>query len=343
MTIVERLQATGIRRLGSPQTGFRYRRPNGGRASREDLSRIRTLVLPPAWTEVWISASPASAVQAIGKDRAGRWQYRYSEKQTRLREERKRKRLLKFLDSLPGLRAQVARDLHGRTLTRERVFAAMVQLMLRGFLRPGSEVYARDNGTYGLATLRSRHVAVRGRLVVLAYPGKGKKVQVREIEDAAAAAVVAALLRIPGSRVFRYSGSDGAWNDVRRRHVNDYIRGIAGERFTAKDFRTWAGTLFGACALARQGLPEPVSARSLRRRVLAAMRETSTLLGNTPAVCRASYVCPAVIAAFEQGRMLRRPPDLEKLMRASPGVLSSTERRLSHLIRNETRPTPRRK
>ncbi len=338
-TIVQRLQATGIRRVGSARTGFHYRRADGGKPSLEDLSRIRALVLPPAWTDVWISASPSSAVQAIGKDRAGRWQYRYSERQTRIREERKRRRLLRLLAALPALRARVAHDLRGRGLTRERVLAAMVQLLLRGFLRPGSEAYARDNGTYGLATLRSRHVAVRGRRMTLTYPGKGKKLQVREIGDAAVAAVVAALLRVRGSRVFRCPGPEGTWSDVRRRHVNDYIREIAGARFTAKDFRTWAGTLLGACALARLGFPEPASAAALRRRVRDAMRETSTLLGNTPAVCRASYVCPAVIAAFEKGRLLASPPALDKLVGGAPRILAPAERRLARLIRSEPSPS----
>jgi DNA topoisomerase I len=336
MTIVQRLQANGIRRLSSSGNGFRYRRSEGGRVSAEDLARIRALVLPPGWTDVWISASPASAVQAIGKDRAGRWQYRYSEKQTRIREKRKRRRLLALLAALPAVRGRVARDLRGQDLSRERVLAAMVQLLLRGFLRPGSEAYARDNGTYGLATLRSRHVAVRGRRITLTYPGKGKKLQTREIEDAAVARVIAALLRVPGYRVFRCPGSNGAWTNVRRRHVNDYIREIAGARFSAKDFRTWAGTLLGGCALARLGFPEPVSAAALRRRVREAMRETSSLLGNTPAVCRASYVCPSVIAAFEKGRLLPRPPALEKLVRGSPGLLATTERRLARLIREES-------
>ena len=337
MTIVERLQANGIRRLGSPRAGFRYRRSGGGKPSRDELARIRSLVLPPAWTEVWISAAAGAAVQAVGKDRAGRWQYVYSQKQTRLREERKRGRLLQLLAALPAIRARVTSDLRASELTRERVLAAMVRLLLRGFLRPGSEVYARDNGTYGLATLRSRHVRVRGRRVTLTYRGKGGKNQIREIDDRGAAAVVAALLRVPGSRVFRYPGPDGAWVDVRRRHVNDYIREISGACFSAKDFRTWAGTLVGACALARQERPDPPSARSLRRNIAAAMRETSELLGNTPAVCRASYVSPAVLAAFAKGRVLAAPPDLREIVRASPRLLLSAEKRLARLILSEAK------
>jgi DNA topoisomerase I len=334
MTVVERLQSSGIRRLGSPGRGFRYRRADGGRVSREDRARIHALVLPPAWTDVFISSSPSSAVQAIGRDRAGRWQYLYSEKQTRLREERKRARLLAFLRALPGLRVRLAQDLRREGLGRERVLAAMGRLLLRGFLRPGSQVYAKENGTYGLATLRPKHVRVRGCRVTLAYPGKGGKAQVREIDDAAAAGVVRALLAEPGPEVFRYRNGGDEWINVRRRNLNAYLSEVGGARITAKDFRTWAGTLFGACALARAGFPDPPTARARRRSVAAAMQETAELLGNTPAVCRASYVNPGILAAFEKGKVLADPPPLETLVRASPRVLAAVERRLARLIAN---------
>ena len=291
-------------------------------------------MIPPAWTDVWISPSPAAAVVAIGRDRAGRWQYLYSEKQTRLREARKRNRLLAFLKALPTLRARLAADLRRDGLGREQVLAAMARLLLRGFLRPGSQVYARENGTYGLATLRPKHVRVRGKRVTLAYPGKGGKTQIREIDDAAAARIVRALLADPGPEVFGYRNGDGAWTNIRRRHLNAYLREVSGARITAKDFRMWAGTLFGACALARGGFPDPPSSRAIRRSVASAMRETAELLGNTPAVCRASYVSPGVLAAFERGSLLANPPSLDVLMRASPTALGALERRLVRLISN---------
>jgi len=334
MTVVERLQQSGVRRVGSPKNGFRYRREDGTPVTPAERERIEALVLPPAWTDVWISSSPASAVQAIGRDRAGRWQYRYSERQERLREERKRRRLLAFLRALPDLRSRVARDLRREGLERERVLAAMVRLLLRGFMRPGSAVYTRENGTYGLCTLRPRHIRVEGRRVTLSYVGKGGKAQVREIDDAPAARVVTALLAEKAPSVFGYRGPDGAWVRVRRRHVNDYLREITGSRFSAKDFRTWAGTLFGACALARQVNGEPATARLLRRRIAAAMRETADLLGNTPSVCRASYVSPAVLTAFAKGRTLAGALPFDALMRASPRALSVVERRLGRLLRN---------
>ena len=334
MTVVERLQASGMRRLGSGRRGFRYVRSDGAPVPAAERRRIEALVLPPAWTDVFVSPSPASAVQAIGRDRAGRWQYRYSEKQTRRREARKRARLLAFLRALPALRERVARDLRGEELTRERVLAAMVRLLLRGFLRPGSQVYARENGSYGLATLRPRHVRVRGRRITLSYPGKGGKPHVREIEDAAAARVVAALLADPGPEVFRYRAASQEWVNVRRRHINEYLREVGGARFTAKDFRTWAGTLLGACALARNGYPSPPTSGAIRRCVTRAMRETSSLLGNTPAVCRTSYVNPDVLSAFGRGRLLADPPPLEVLVRGSSRKLSAVERRLARLIAN---------
>jgi DNA topoisomerase-1 len=334
MTVVERLQSSGIQRTGSPKRGFRYQRPGAAAPVLADRERIQSLAIPPAWTDVWISASPASAVQAIGKDRAGRWQYLYSEKQARIREERKGSRLLAFLGALPQIRARVGFDVRGEGLKRERVLAAMVRLLLRGFLRPGSAAYTRENGTYGLSTLRRRHVRVEKGVVTLSYIGKGGKPQVRRVADAAAAAVVSELLRQAGPWLFRYRSAEGQWVKVRRQHINDYLQEIAGSRFSAKDFRTWAGTLFGASALARQERPDPASPRALRLCVTAAMRETAQLLGNTPAVCRSSYVSPAVLSAFEKGRVLAKPLPHEALLRASPRTLSIVERRLVRLIRN---------
>jgi DNA topoisomerase I len=334
MTVIERLQERGLRRVGTPKGGFRYRTSEGADVNGDHAGRIRALVIPPAWTDVFVSPSASSPVQAIGRDRAGRWQYRYSEAQTRRREARKHERLLAFLRALPRIRARIARDLRGEELDRARVLAAMVRLLLRGFLRPGSQVYARENGTYGLSTLRPRHVRVRGRRITLAYPGKGGKQQVREIDDAAAARVVAALLADPGPEVFRYRSATGEWTNVRRRHINEYLREVCGARITAKDFRTWAGTLFGACALARNGFPDPPSGAAVRRRLAQAMKETAALLGNTPTVCRASYVSPAVLSAFGKGRILEDPPALETLIRGSSRAVERVERRLARLIAN---------
>ena len=336
MTVIERLQDRGFRRYGSPARGFRYRARHGAPVNGAHAGRIRHLAIPPGWTDVFVSPSPTSAVQAIGRDRAGRWQYRYSEAQTLRRERKKRERLLAFLRALPAVRSRVARDLRSEGLSRERVLAATVRLLLRGFLRPGSQVYARENGTYGLTTLKPRHVKIRGPRITLAYPGKGGKAQVREIDDAPAARVVAALLAEPGVQVFRFRADSGEWVDVRRRHVNAYLREIGGCRITAKDFRTWAGTLVGACALARIGYPAEASKAAVRRHVAQAMQETAERLGNTPAVCRNSYVSPEVLAAFAKGRVLADAPAPETLVGGSTKALERVERRLARRIANGT-------
>jgi DNA topoisomerase I len=341
MTVVERLQGSGIRRSGSPKTGFLYLAADGAAPSTLDRTRIRRLAVPPAWTEAWISGSASSRVQAIGRDRAGRWQYLYSENHARRREQLKRERLLAFLRTLPQIRARVARDLGAEGLARQRVLAAMVRILLRGFVRPGSAVYTRENGTYGLSTLRHRHARVHGQTITLSYIGKGKKAQRRRIADPAAARVVAALLARPGRSLFCYRDEEGRWVTVRRRHVNDYLHEIAGSRFSAKDFRTWAGTLIGACALAQQGYPEPRTDRAVKKAVAAAMRETARLLGNTPAVCRASYVSPAVVSSFERGRLLAGPIAAETLLHGSAKTLLVYERRLSRLIREGKAGAPR--
>jgi DNA topoisomerase-1 len=332
LTAIERLQRTGIRRLGTPRSGFRYRAASGSAVARDDLRRIRGLAIPPAWTDVSISASPTSLLQAIGRDRAGRWQYRYSPVQTRLREGRKRRRLAAFLSALPGVRARVARDLRQPGLSREKVLAGLVQILLRGALRPGSSEYARSNGTFGLATLRPRHATVTGATVVFRYPGKGGKVQEHRIEDPRVARLVRRLLRRPGRRLFRWQDENGAWLEARRRSLNDYLREASGGPFTAKDFRTWAGTLLGACALAEAGIPSPPTRRAIRSGVMAAMRATAAALGNTPAVCRASYVSARVVEAYERGRVVGTPLAVEALLSASPRTLARLERSVRRLL-----------
>jgi DNA topoisomerase I len=332
VTAVERLRDRGILRLGSTARGFRYRSASGDPIAPAEKARIERLAIPPAWTDVRISASDRSFLQAVGKDRAGRWQYRYSEAQTRLREKRKLERLQAFLRALPRLRAQVARDLRLSGLPRERVLAGIVRILLRGFLRPGSQVYARENGTFGVATLRSRHVRLQKDTLTFRYPGKGGKIQMQCVEDREVARLVRALLHEPGREFFRYRAPDGRWADLRRRHINEYIRLVTGGGFTAKDFRTWAGSLIGACALARTGYPSPSSKRAIRSRIQAAMRETADALGNTPAVCRASYVCDGILEAFERGVLIAEPLTVEQLVRASSKTLAILEGRISRLL-----------
>lgn len=311
MTIVERMQKTGIRRIGTKRTGFRYVAPDGSRLPARDRERLSSLKLPPAWVHVAISPSPVARVQAVGRDAAGRWQYVYHASHVRRREESKFARMLEFGRALPRLRRAVARDLAEPGLGKCTVLACIVRVLSLCFLRPGSEEYADANGTFGLATLRSDHVTVRRTTVRFEFRGKAGKQQQREIRDARVARIVSRLLEVPGRELFKFVADDGTVVDVRRSHINQYLKDVMGSRFSAKDFRTWAGTLICALALGHAGVVDGESARARRRKLCAAIKATAEQLGNTPAVCRASYVSPVVVSEFEQGRVIE--PCIESL------------------------------
>jgi DNA topoisomerase-1 len=304
MRTIDRLVRDGIRRLGTPRSGFRWVRPRGRPIGGEDLARIRALRLPPGWTDVHVSPAGGAKVQAIGRDRAGRWQYRYHPDFTRRRAEAKYARLVRFAGALPRIRARVERDLRRRGLGRERVLAAMVRILDVCRMRPGSEAYARENRSYGLTTVRPRHVAVEGDRVIFTYRGKSGQRQVRELEDPSIARIVRELLRVPGRDVFKFVDG-GEIVDVRRRHLNAYLREVSGGPFTAKDFRTWAGTVLCAHALARAHRDPGPPARDRRKVAVAAVKAVAERLGNTPAVARSAYISPVVLEAFERGEVVR--------------------------------------
>src|SRR5688572_20896768 len=303
MTKLERLQSIGIRRLGSPKRGFRYESQNG-RLTKADLERIEKLKIPPAWVDVAINPSAKGRVQAVGRDAAGRWQYLYHEDHTRVQELRKFQRITKFALALPKLRATIRRHLRQPGLGRERVLACMLRILSTCFMRPGSEAYANEHGSYGIATLRRKHVTVKGDVVEFDFPGKSGVRQYRQLKDRQVARVVRSLLKVPGYNVFKYQNGDGNFVKVTGRHINAYIKEVMGSSFSAKDFRTWAGTLVCACALAREGKEIPLQKTAKNKRVVAAIKETAEVLGNTPAVCRGSYVCPEIINAFDKGRVI---------------------------------------
>jgi DNA topoisomerase-1 len=306
MTRYEQLQKAGIHRIGTPARGFKYKRADNKTISGADLKRIDELKIPPAWTNVWINSLPGGAVQAIGKDAAGRLQYLYHANHVRRREAKKFKRLVKFAEALPKMRATVASDIRQPGLGKEPVMASILRILSTCFMRPGSQVYASENGSYGLATLRPKHVKVKGNVVEFDFPGKSGVRQSRQLKDRQVAKVVRSLLRRPSREVFKYQNGDGQFVNVTRQHINDYIREVMGENFSAKDFRTWAGTLVCACALARMGT-EIVEKPALRKRkVVEAIKETAELLGNTVAVCRSAYICPEIIQNFESGKMIKR-------------------------------------
>ena len=306
MTRLEQLQQNGIKRLGSPKRGFRYQQADGKKVNKAERQRIDSLKIPPAWTDVAINPRAAGALQVVGKDAAGRWQYLYHQNHTRRQDTKKFQRIIAFAEALPKMRSTVAAHLRQPDLGRERVMASILRILSTCFIRPGSQVYASENGSYGISTLRPKHVKVKGDVVEFDFPGKSGVRQVRQIKDRQVAKVVRSLLKQPAREVFKYKNGNGEFVDVKRRHITEYIREVMGERFSAKDFRTWAGTLVCACALAKAGteLDEKKTAR--KRKVVAAIKETAEALGNTPAVCRSSYICPEIINSFETGNIIDR-------------------------------------
>lgn len=306
MTHHERLHTKGILRRGTPKTGFRYLTADGRKVGAAEVRRIGDLKIPPAWTEVAINPLAGGLVQAVGKDAAGRWQYLYHERHTKKQEQKKFARLIKFAEALPQMRRAVTRDLRQPGLGREKVLACILRILATCYLRPGSQVYANENGSYGIATLRARHVHVKGDLIEFDFPGKSGVQQHRELKDRKVARVVRQLLKDRRSDVFKYLNAEGKFVDIKRGHINDYIKEVMGTRFSAKDFRTWAGTLACACSLARAGVDVEESKAARKKKVVAAINEASSILGNTPAVCRSSYICPAIIENFDKGKVINR-------------------------------------
>ena len=336
MTLLQTLQTKGYRRVGSPRSGFRFLAPGGKTLRNGELDRIHGLRLPPAWSDVFVSPVPKSKLQAIGKDRAGRWQYRYHPSYRQRQENAKYRRLLRFAQALPRMRAAVDRDLRRKGLPREKVLACAVHVLASCFMRAGSQVYADANKSYGIATIKARHVTVEGDLVRFDYTGKSGKRQVRELRDRRIARIVEELLRVPGPDLLKFVDEDGAVVDVRRRHLNAYIRENTGGPFTAKDFRTWAGTLICACELARHAASFVPGRTDRKRTVSAAVKSTAALLGNTPAVCRTSYIFPAVIEGFSRGEVIHRYLDTVEELATEKG-LHGSERALLEFLTSSGR------
>ena len=286
-----------IVREGSARRGFHYAMENGTAVrDAHTLERIEELRVPPAWREVHIAASPRAMLQAWGFDARGRKQYRYHESAVQRREARKYYRVRRLARELPRIRAALHHDMSRAVSDRDRVAATVVRLISKGFFRIGSERYLKENRTFGLVTLRKSHVQVDGDVLDFSFRGKGSKEQHHVVVDRALARRVTQLLRAPGQRLFRYRDEESRWNDLTAREVNDYIKRRTGFRYTAKDFRTWGGTLRVATVLAELGPPSSES--EAKRNVVLAIRLSAAELGNTPAVCRASYVHPILLARY---------------------------------------------
>jgi DNA topoisomerase-1 len=325
------LDLHGIRREGTKETGFTYRGASGKAIDDEKTrARIVRLRIPPAWQEVRIARSDSAPLQAVGVDKKGRTQYLYHARFRASQEEAKFRRVVEFGESLPALRRRVRRDLAAPPLSREQVLAAIVRLIDQGFFRVGNDKSAESEATYGLTTIRGKHVKVDGEDLLFDYVGKWRKAQKRAIRDREVALVVEALKKLRQPELFAFR-DDARIRDVKDRHVNDYIQSIIGDDFTAKDFRTWAGTLLCSIALAMEG--QAPSKTERKRKIKRAVEATAEQLGNTPAVCRSSYICPRLIDEYMDGKPFET---LRKHAKGSPVVragLSKEERALLKFLR----------
>ncbi len=323
----------GWRRTGS-RGRFRYVDSHGDRIADPDaLVRIEELKIPPAWRDVWISPRPGAKLQATGVDSAGRRQYLYHPKFREAQEQAKFESLVRFGERLPRLREAMSEHMELEQLDPDRISAVAVRLINLGWFRVGSDRYAKRARTFGITTLYKRHVSVRGRRIAFSFPGKGRAHVHRTLVDEELAGELKYLLRLDGgSRLFRYR-VNGDLRNLSAARLNDYIGLHLGDDFTAKDFRTWGGTLLAALALADHG---PAETEAQAKRTLAAvMRSVGEQLGNTPAVCRASYVSPAVIEQFLEGRTLEdfRPRHL-RVVGARDIGLTPEEQSLLSLLRS---------
>ncbi|TML95328.1 MAG: DNA topoisomerase IB [Actinobacteria bacterium] len=323
----------GWRREGS-RGHFRYVDARGNRiADDEKLERIRTLVIPPAWKDVWISPRPSAKLQATGVDAAGRKQYLYHPSFRAQQEQAKFDRLISFAQRLPDLRAAMAEHMDKDVLDREQVSAIATRLINSGWFRVGTERYAKESRTFGITTLRKNHVRVRGQRISFQFHGKHRSVIRTTLVDAELAGALNELLALQGGpRLFRYAW-DGGLCALTGARLNDYVRTYLGEEFTAKDFRTWGGTLIAAVELAERGPAETEPAA--RRTVTAVMRRVGAELGNTPAVARSSYVSPAVIDQYLDGTTIEdfRPRHL-RIVGARDLGLDLEEQALLSLLRS---------
>ena len=287
--------------------GWSYREPGGGIIRDvETLERINGIVIPPAWRDVWISPSPLGHIQATGRDQRGRKQYRYHPKWEAARGETKYERTVAFAEALPRLRQRVQSDLAKQGLTRDKVLATIVSLMEATLIRVGNETYARENRSYGLTTLRDRHVEVKGERILFSFRGKSGVDHELELRDRRLAKIVRRCQDIPGQELFQWIDGDGKRHDVDSDDVNTYIRDATDDDFTAKDVRTWAGTVLAAHELASFEHPWTTETQA-KKNVVSAVKSVAARLGNTQAVSRKCYIHPSIITSYEAGTIIEFP------------------------------------
>ena len=302
----EAAEEAGLQYVSDDRPGYTRRGNNGefeyldtqGNTIRDEqrLLRMKRLAIPPAWTDVWICPSPNGHLQATGRDARRRKQYRYHERWRELRDENKFGRLADFAAVLPKIRRRIIHDMKLSGLPREKVLATVVRLLERTFIRIGNPEYARDNKSFGLTTMQDRHVTVKGARLRFRFRGKSGRQHEVDISDRRIAKIVSKCQDLPGQELFQYVNGEGEVRDVTSQDVNDYLREITNENFSAKDFRTWAGTVLAAIGLSAQGDFE--TKKEAKANVKTAIFAVAHFLGNTPAICRKCYVYPAIVEAY---------------------------------------------
>ena len=309
---IEAAEEAGLRYVSDTQPGY-TRKANGeafeyfdtDRKSIRDeqrLARIRRLAIPPAWSEVWICRSPNGHIQATGRDARRRKQYRYHDRWREMRDANKYERLASFGKALPKIEQRLRKDLALPGLSREKVLATVVQLLEQSLIRIGNEEYARENKSFGLTTMLDRHVDVKGSKLRFRFRGKSGRQHEVDVTDRRIARIVSRLQDLPGQSLFQCVDDEGKVRDITSQDVNEYLRKITGEDFTAKDFRTWAGTVLAAIALSTAGAFE--TKKQAKANVKNAIGAVAKILGNTPAVCRECYIHPSVVEAYFNGNFI---------------------------------------
>ena len=334
---VDDTRMSGIRRIGSTSR-VRYVGPNGATIGNADeLRRIKALVIPPACTNVWICQDPRGHLQATGRDARGRKQYRYHPRWREVRDEVKYGRLVPFAKALPVIRERTSADIRKTGLPRDKVLAAAVQLLEKTLIRIGNEEYARDNGSVGLTTMRDRHATIHGTTVHFEFRGKSGVAHAIDLHDVRLARIVKACRDLPGHELFQYVDEDGTRQIVDSADVNAYLREVSGEDFTAKDFRTWAGTVLTAKALAVVATFK--SHTEAKRNVVAAIESVAKRLGNTKAVCRKCYIHPAILDAYMDGATIATRKSRAGDGRGDRHVLSREEAAVVRMLERRLRKT----
>jgi DNA topoisomerase-1 len=339
---VESAKAAGLRYVSDSQpgihrrrrgTGFQYLNADGKPLrEKEALGRIRSLVIPPAWRDVWVCTNPRGHLQVTGRDARGRKQSRYHPRWREVRDETKYERMTIFGAALPGIREQVQRDLSLSEMPRRKVLAAIVRLMEVTLIRVGNEEYARENHSYGLTTMRNKHVQVEGATVSFKFQGKSGVRHTIDINDRRLARIIQRCQDIPGYELFQYIDGDGNHHSVDSADVNEYLREISEQDFTAKDFRTWAGTVL-ACTMLQE-FEAFQSQTQAKKNVVQAIKDVAEHLGNTPAVCRKCYVHPAVLDTYFSGGLIKSvEKQVEEEAADSAYALRQEEVALLHLLK----------